>query len=84
MMRLAVSHKQVQPILLKQWLSVGAKTGTAEKIKNVMIKQQTGFRVAAFPINDPEYLVFVMVMSQSPRNILMDILLRAGRCSCYS
>ena len=70
MMRLAVSHKDGTANLAEApGYLVGAKTGTAEKIKNKRYDKSANLVsvVAAFPMNDPEYLVFVMVDEPRPQ-----------------
>ena len=70
MMRLAVSHKDGTANFAEApGYLVGAKTGTAEKIKNKRYDKSANLVsvVAAFPINDPEYLVFVMVDEPKPQ-----------------
>ncbi len=70
MMRLAVSHEDGTANFAEApGYLVGAKTGTAEKIKNKRYDKTANLVsvVAAFPINDPEYLVFVMVDEPKPQ-----------------
>ena len=70
MMRLVVSHeKGTANFAEAPGYLVGAKTGTAEKIKNKRYDKSANLVsvVAAFPINDPEYLVFVMVDEPKPQ-----------------
>ena len=72
MMRLVVSHKDgTANFADAPGYLVGAKTGSAEKLK----KGERGYNkkanltsvVAAFPIHDPRYLVFVMVDEPKPQ-----------------
>ena len=70
MMRLTVSHEDGTANFAEApGYLVGAKTGTAEKIKNKRYDKTANLVsvVAAFPINDPEYLVFVMVDEPKPQ-----------------
>ena len=70
MMRLAVSHEEGTANLAEApGYLVGAKTGTAEKIKNKRYDKSANLVsvVAAFPINDPEYLIFVMLDEPKPQ-----------------
>ena len=70
MMRLVVSHEDGTANFAEApGYLVGAKTGTAEKIKNKRYDKSANLVsvVAAFPINDPEYLVFVMIDEPKPQ-----------------
>jgi len=70
MMRLTVSHEDGTANFAEApGYLVGAKTGTAEKIKNKRYDKTANLVsvVAAFPINDPEYLVFVLVDEPKPQ-----------------
>ena len=70
MMRLAVSHEDGTAKFAEAYgYLVGAKTGTAEKIKNKRYDKSANLVsvIAAFPINDPEYLIFVMVDEPKPQ-----------------
>ena len=70
MMRLVVSHEDGTANFAEaSGYLVGAKTGTAEKIKNKRYDKSANLVsvVAAFPINDPKYLVFVMVDEPKPQ-----------------
>ena len=70
MMRLVVSHKDGTANFAEApGYLVGAKTGTAEKVKGKRYDKRANLVsvVAAFPIHDPEYLVFVMVDEPQPQ-----------------
>jgi len=70
MMRLVVSHKDGTANYAEApGYLVGAKTGTAEKVKGKRYDKSANLVsvVAAFPIHDPEYLVFVMVDEPQPQ-----------------
>ena len=64
MMRLVVTHKEgTANFADAKGYMVGAKTGTAEKIKNKGYDRKANrvSLVASFPVSDPRYLLFVMV-----------------------
>ena len=64
MMRLVVSHQLgTGNFADAQGYLVGGKTGTAEKIKNKDFNRNTNrvSFVATFPVNDPAYLIMIMV-----------------------
>ena len=67
MMRLAVSPKMVQPILLMLQAILLALRQEPLRRLNKQINIKLVSVVAAFPINDPEYLVFVMVDEPKPQ-----------------
>ena len=64
MMRLVVSHpKGTANKAETTGYLVGAKTGTAEKIKNSAYDKNANLvsLVASFPIHSPEYLIFITI-----------------------
>ena len=64
MMRLVVSHKLgTGNFADAHGYLVGGKTGTAEKIKNKGFNKNANrvSFVATFPVNDPAYLIMIMV-----------------------
>ena len=72
MMRLVVSHKDgTANYADAPGYLVGAKTGSAEKLKigarGYNKKANLTSIVAAFPIHDPRYLIFVMVDEPKPQ-----------------
>ena len=70
MMRLVVSHEDGTANFAEApGYLVGAKTGTAEKVKGKRYDKSANLVsvVAAFPIHDPEYFVFVMVDEPKPQ-----------------
>ena len=70
MMRLVVTHKEgTANFADAEGYVVGAKTGTAEKIKNKRYDKGNNrvSLIASFPIHKPRYLVFVMVDEPQPQ-----------------